>query len=99
MHSLAVRFLLVPGLGLDERSSAGLRERVVASVALLGPTTEPRLRSVAGTRDRLCPHDRSARLAVTAPRGRLVESPGAARMTPQTHRDHVAPILLAVAPG
>jgi hypothetical protein len=89
MHSPAVRFVLVPGLGLDGRSSAGLRERVPASVVLLGPTTEPRL----------CPHDRSARLAVTAPRGRLVEIPGAARMTPQTHRDHVAPILLAVAPG
>ncbi|MCW2702567.1 MAG: alpha/beta hydrolase fold protein [Blastococcus sp.] len=159
MHSPAVRFVLVTGLGLDERSSAGLRERVAASVVLLGPTTEPRLRSVAGlakqwlrtavhepvsavplilarwwrtgprtmaalwrsaspdrierrlgdvhvpvtvvrgTRDRSCPHDWSARLAVTAPRGRLVEIPGAAHMTPQTHRDHVAPILLAVAPG
>jgi pimeloyl-ACP methyl ester carboxylesterase len=208
MRPPSVRFVLVPGLGLDERSSAGLRERVAATVVplpgmgrggpvpslevlaaslitglgagpvvlvghsqscqvvavasrdprvvavvLLGPTTDPRLRSVAGlvrqwlrtavhepvsavplvlaqwrrtgpramaalwriaapdridgrlrdvrvpvtvvrgTRDRLCPHDWAAHLAATAPRGRLVEIPGAAHLTPQTHPDEVAAIL------
>jgi pimeloyl-ACP methyl ester carboxylesterase len=201
--------LLVPGLGLDERSSARLRARLpatvvrlpgmglpgpvptlevlaarllaevgegsvllvghsqscqvvavaardprVAAVVLLGPTTDPRLRSVRGlvgrwlatawaepwrrvpvvvaqwartgpramtalwrvaapdridarlrdvavpvvvvrgTRDRLCPHDWAARVAGAAPScGRLVELPGAAHMTVQTHPDDVAAIL------
>jgi pimeloyl-ACP methyl ester carboxylesterase len=35
MRSSSVRFVLVPGLGLDGRSSAGLRARVPASVVLL----------------------------------------------------------------
>jgi pimeloyl-ACP methyl ester carboxylesterase len=203
-----VRVILVPGLGLDERSSARLRARVPATVVrlpgmglpgpvpgleelagrlldrvgegpvvlvghsqscqvvavaardprvlaavLLGPTTDPRLRTatglvgrwlatawaeprwqvplvvaqwvrtgpramtalwrvaapdgidvrlrdvpvpvvvVRGTRDRLCPHDWAARVTGAAPRGRLIELPGAAHMTVQTHPDDVAAIL------
>jgi pimeloyl-ACP methyl ester carboxylesterase len=206
-----VRVVLVPGLGLDERSSARVCERLpatvvrlpgmgmprpvpslleladrllaelgegpvvlaghsqscqvvavaardprVVAVVLLGPTTDPRLRSapglvgrwlatawaeprwqvplvlaqwartgpramaalwrvaapdcidgrlrdvrapvvvVRGTRDRLCPHDWAVRLAAAAPRGRLVELPGAAHMTVQTHPDDVAAILAAL---
>jgi pimeloyl-ACP methyl ester carboxylesterase len=204
------RLVLVPGLGLDERSSSQVRARVPATVVrlpgmglpgpvpsvdalacllrdalgegpvvlaghsqscqvvaaaagdprvvgivLLGPTTDPRLRSparlalrwlrtaarepwrqvplilaqwwstgpramaalwrsaapdridrrltglgipvtvVRGTRDRLCPHDWAATVAA-APQGRLVELPGAAHMTPQTHPDEIAAVLRAV---
>ncbi len=211
MPAPAVRVVLVPGLGLDHRSSARVRDRVaatvvhlpgmglpgpvpplevladrllaglgegpvvlaghsqscqvvvvaacdprVAAVVLFGPTTDPRLRSAAGlvrrwlatawaepwwqvplvlaqwahtgpramaalwrvaapdridrrlrdvraqvvvvrgTRDRLCPRDWAARLAGAAPRGRLVELPGAAHMTVQTHPDDVAAILREV---
>jgi pimeloyl-ACP methyl ester carboxylesterase len=207
--------VLVPGLGLDERSSARLRRIVparvvalpgmglpgpvpaldeladrlrdalgegrvvlvghsqscqvvvaaaqrdprVAGLVLLGPTTDPRLRSVPGlagrwlrtfwhepwrrvpamvaqwltigpramrglwtsaepdhiearlpdlrvpvvvvrgTRDRLCPHDWAAGLAAVAPRGVLIEIPGAAHMTPQTHPDDVAVVLCALVEG
>ena len=48
---------------------------------------------VRGTRDRLCPADWAARLVAAAPRGRLVELPGAAHMIVQTHPDDVAEIL------
>ncbi len=48
---------------------------------------------VRGTRDSLCRHDWAARLAAVAPTGRLVEIPGAAHMTPQTHPADVAEIL------
>ena len=48
---------------------------------------------VRGTEDALCPHDWAACLAAVAPQGRLVELPGAAHMTPQTHPDAVATIL------
>lgn len=51
---------------------------------------------VRGTRDALCPHDWAAGLAAAAPAGRLVEIPGAAHMTPQTHPDEVAAILREV---
>jgi pimeloyl-ACP methyl ester carboxylesterase len=212
MPTPAADVVLVPGLGLDERSSARLRARLPATVVLLpgmgrtepvpsldaladrllaalgagpvvlvghsqscqvvvvaardprvsalvllGPTTDPRLRSVLGlarqwvrtalaepfrqvplvaaqwwrtgpramaalwritapdrtdervrnvhvpvvvhrgTRDRLCPHDWAARLAAAAPRGRLVELPGAAHLTVQTHPDEVAALLREVA--
>jgi pimeloyl-ACP methyl ester carboxylesterase len=206
-----LRFVLVPGLGLDERSSRAVRDRVAATVVrlpgmglaapvppldaladrllaelgegpvvlvghsqscqvvavaaardprvvgavLLGPTTDPRVRSarglarhwlrtafaepwwqvplvlaqwwhtgpramaalwrvaapddtdrrlrgvdvpvvvVRGTRDDLCGHDWAARLAAAAPQGRLVEIPGSAHMTPQTHPDAVAELLRA----
>ena len=208
MRGSSVRVVWVPGLGLDERSSARVRGRLpatvvrlpgmglpgpvpspevladrlldelgegpvllaghsqscqvvvaaardprVVAVVLFGPTTDPRLRSlrglvgrwlatawaepwaqvplvlaqwwrtgpramaalwrsaapdrtdrrlpsvqvpvtvVRGTRDRLCPHDWAARLAGAAPRGRLVELPGAAHMTPHTHPGDVAGIL------
>jgi pimeloyl-ACP methyl ester carboxylesterase len=208
MHPVPVRHVLVPGLGLDGRSSARLRGIVpaevvllpgmglggsvppvdalaarllaglgegpvvltghsqscqvvavaaldprVVAVVLLGATTDPRLRSaiglvrqwlrtavhepirsvptvlaqwwrtgprsmlalwrsaasdpierrlagvqvpvivVRGTRDRLCPHDWAARVAEAAPKGRLVELPGAAHMTPQTHPAEVAAVL------
>jgi pimeloyl-ACP methyl ester carboxylesterase len=203
--------VLVPGLGLDARSSARLRDRRpgdvvllpgmgltepvpavgvlagrlraelgpgpvvlvghsqscqvvaaaavdprVAQVVLLGPTTDPRLRSpavlvgrwlltalaerwwqlplvvaqwwhtgpramralwraaapdridrrlervtvpvtvVRGTRDRLCPPDWAVRVCAAAPRGRLVEIPGASHMTVQTHPDAVAALLREV---
>ena len=214
MPADSVRVVLVPGLGLDERSSARVRERLpatvvrlpgmglpgpvprletlaerllaglgegpvvlvghsqscqvvavaavdprVIAVVLLGPTTDPRLRSatgllgrwlatawaerwwqaplvgaqwartgpramaalwrvaapdrsdrrlrdvrapvvvVRGTRDRLCPHDWAVRLAEAAPRGRLVELPGAAHMTVQTHPDDVARLVREAAAG
>jgi pimeloyl-ACP methyl ester carboxylesterase len=136
-------------------AAAASRDPRVVAVVLLGPTTDPRLRSVAGlagrwlgtaggeplwqvprvlrqwwttgpramaalwrwaapdpidrrlcqvtvpvtivrgTRDRLCPHDWAVRLAAAAPRGRLVELPHAAHMTPQTHPDEVATLLRA----
>ena len=129
------------------------RDARVAGVVLLGPTTDPRLRSVRGlvvswvrtalrepwwqvplvlaqwwstgpramvalwrvaapddigrrlrdvgvpvtvvrgTRDRLCRSDWAAHLAASAPGGRLVELPGAAHMTPQTHPAAVAALL------
>ncbi len=50
---------------------------------------------VRGTRDRLCPHDWAADLAAAAPRGRLIEVPGAAHMTVQTHPDEVSDVLRA----
>jgi pimeloyl-ACP methyl ester carboxylesterase len=135
---------------------AAARDPRVAAVVLLGPTTDPRLRSVVGlarrwlrtaaaeplrqvpltvaqwwstgpramtalwrtaapdrtdlrvrgvgvpvvvvrgTRDRLCPHDWAARLAAAAPRGRLVELPGAAHMTVQTRPDEVVGLLREV---
>jgi pimeloyl-ACP methyl ester carboxylesterase len=48
---------------------------------------------VRGTLDRLCPHDWAARLTSAAPEGRLVEIPGAAHMTVQTHPDAVAAVV------
>jgi pimeloyl-ACP methyl ester carboxylesterase len=214
MPPAPARVVLVPGLGLDERSSAGLRDRLpagvvhlpgmglpgpvpplealadrllaglgegpvvlvghsqscqvvavaardprVVAVVLLGPTTDPRLRSVRGlggrwlatawaekwwqvplvlaqwgrtgpramaalwrvaapdriderlrdvgapvvvvrgTRDRLCPRDWAVRVAGAAPRGRLVEVPGAAHMTVQTHPDDVARVVRQAAAG
>lgn len=51
---------------------------------------------VRGTRDRLCRHDWADRLAATAPRGRLVEIPGAAHMTPQTHPEAIAEVVRSV---
>jgi pimeloyl-ACP methyl ester carboxylesterase len=48
---------------------------------------------VRGERDALCPHDWAAHLVRCAPRGRLVELPGAAHMTPQTHPDDVAELV------
>ena len=48
---------------------------------------------VRGERDALCPHDWAAHLARCAPRGRLVELPGAAHMTPQTHPAAVAELV------
>jgi pimeloyl-ACP methyl ester carboxylesterase len=211
---LSTRLVLVPGLGLDQRSSAALRSRVdadvvvlpgmglrgpvppldelaarlraqlgpgpvvlvghsqgcqvvaaaaadprVAAVVLLGPTTDPRLRSarglvlrwlatawaepwaqaplvlaqwlttgpramralwrraapepiaarlrdvavpvtvVHGSRDRLCSRPFAAALAGAAPRGRLLELPGAAHMTVQTHPREMAELLSAVRDG
>ena len=214
MSSAPVRFAVVPGLGLDERSWSGVLDRLPASVpatvlplpgmgrrkpvpaletlaeevrsrlgegpvvlvghsqgcqvavtvaecdprvvavVLLGPTTDPRLRRlpglvgawvrtavrepwgqvprilaqwlrtgprgmralwrraspdrielrlarvgvpvtvVRGSRDALCPADWASELGAAAPRGRLVEIPGAAHMTPQTHPAEVATVLL-----
>ena len=209
------RIVLVPGLGLDARSSARLRRRLAADVVLLpgmgrrglvpgldeladrlraalgpgpvvlvghsqscqvvtaaaerddrvvglvllGPTTDPRLRSVRGlagrwlatalreppwqyplvlaqwlrtgpramvalwraaapdpldgrlprvrvpvtvvrgTRDALCPGDWARRLVAAAPGARLVELPGAAHMTVQTHPDEVAALVSGLLGG
>ncbi|MGY1841045.1 MULTISPECIES: alpha/beta fold hydrolase [unclassified Modestobacter] len=46
-----------------------------------------------GSHDALCPHDWAQVLAGAAPRGRLVELPGAAHMTLQTHPGEVAAVL------
>jgi pimeloyl-ACP methyl ester carboxylesterase len=48
---------------------------------------------VRGSRDALCPHDWAAHLAGRAPRGRLVELPGAAHMTPQTRPAELARLV------
>ncbi len=63
---------------------------------------DERLRAVAvpvtvvrGTRDRLCGAGWAAAVAAAAPSGRLVEVPGAAHMTVQTHPDDVAAVLRA----
>jgi pimeloyl-ACP methyl ester carboxylesterase len=67
---------------------------------LAGDPVDERLREVAvpvvvvrGRRDALCPHDWAAHLADCAPRGRLVELPRAAHMTPQTHPADVAAVV------
>jgi pimeloyl-ACP methyl ester carboxylesterase len=52
-----------------DRTDRGLRDVCVPVVV------------VRRTGDRLCPHDWAVRLAEAAPRGRLVELPGAAHMT------------------
>ncbi|WP_299960590.1 alpha/beta fold hydrolase [uncultured Modestobacter sp.] len=49
---------------------------------------------VRGTRDALCGHDWAAHLSACAPRGRLVELPGAAHMLPITRPDAVAGLAL-----
>ena len=48
---------------------------------------------VRGTDDALCPRDWARHLADRAPQGRLVELPGAAHMTVQTHPDQVVALL------
>jgi pimeloyl-ACP methyl ester carboxylesterase len=48
---------------------------------------------VRGTRDRLCDSAWARRLAAAAPHGRLVELPGAAHMTVQTHPREVADVI------
>ncbi len=48
---------------------------------------------VRGTRDRLCPPDWAVQVCAAAPRGRLVEIPGAAHMTVHTHPDAVARVV------
>ena len=53
---------------------------------------------VRGSRDRLCPGDWAARLAAVAPRGRLVELPGAAHMTVQSRPWEVARLLRELLP-
>ncbi len=50
---------------------------------------------VRGTRDRLCRREWAAAVAAAAPSGRLVEVPGAAHVTVQTHPDDVAAVLRA----
>jgi pimeloyl-ACP methyl ester carboxylesterase len=71
-----------------------------------GDRIDARLRRVAvpvvvvrGSRDALCPHDWAASVARCAPRGRLVELPKAAHMTPQTHPDDVAALISDLAHG
>ncbi|HYH25129.1 MAG TPA: alpha/beta hydrolase [Blastococcus sp.] len=48
---------------------------------------------VRGSRDALCPADWAAQVAAAAPCGRLVELPGAAHMTVQTHPTAIADVL------
>jgi pimeloyl-ACP methyl ester carboxylesterase len=52
---------------------------------------------VRGTRDALCPRDWARHLTAASPLGRLVEIPGAAHMTVQSHPDPVAAIIRAAA--
>lgn len=54
---------------------------------------------VRGTRDALCPGDWARTLVRAAPQGRLVELPGAAHMTVQTHPDEIAALLRVAATG
>ncbi|MGY1815058.1 alpha/beta fold hydrolase [Blastococcus sp. SYSU D00820] len=54
---------------------------------------------VRGTRDRLCDAGWAAAVAAAAPRGRLVQVPGAVHMTVQTHPGAVAGVLREVAAG
>ena len=49
---------------------------------------------VRGTRDALCSAAWARSLVAAAPRGRLVELPGAAHMTPQTHPAEIAALLV-----
>nr|WP_240619389.1 alpha/beta hydrolase [Blastococcus sp. TF02-8] len=48
---------------------------------------------VRGSRDALCPADWARQVAGAAPRGELVELPGAAHMTPQTHPAAIAHVV------
>jgi pimeloyl-ACP methyl ester carboxylesterase len=50
---------------------------------------------VRGTRDRLCSGGWARTVAAAAPSGRVVEVPGAAHMSVQTHPDDVAAVLRA----
>lgn len=54
---------------------------------------------VRGTRDRLSSRGWCRALAAAAPRGRLVEIPGAAHMTVHTHPDAVAAVVRAALDG
>jgi pimeloyl-ACP methyl ester carboxylesterase len=54
---------------------------------------------VRGTRDALCPRDWAEHLAACAPRGRLVELPRAAHMTPQTRPSDVACLVTDLVVG
>ena len=54
---------------------------------------------VRGSRDALCSAAFARALVAAAPRGRLVELPGAAHMTPQTHPADIAALLLDAAPS
>jgi len=54
---------------------------------------------VRGTLDRLCSHDFAAGLVAVAPRGVLVEIPGAAHVIPQSHPDEVAAVLSSLVAG
>lgn len=66
-------------------SSDAIEERLAAVAA---PVVVVR-----GDRDALCPADWAARVAGAAPRGRLVELPGAAHMVVQTHPAQLAAVL------
>jgi pimeloyl-ACP methyl ester carboxylesterase len=92
-----VRLVLAQWWRTGPRAMAGLW-RVAAP-----DDTDERLRDVGvpvvvvrGTRDSLCGPAWAARLAEAAPEGRLVELPGAAHMTPQTHPAAVADLLRAL---
>jgi pimeloyl-ACP methyl ester carboxylesterase len=50
---------------------------------------------VRGTRDALCPADWARALVAAAPAAELVELPGAAHMTVQTHPAEVAAVVRA----
>jgi pimeloyl-ACP methyl ester carboxylesterase len=89
-----VPLVLTQWLGVGPRAMAGLwraaaPDRIDVRLAAVGV---PAL-VVRGTRDALCPHDWAAALARCAPRGRLVELPGAAHMTVQTHPSAVARLV------
>jgi pimeloyl-ACP methyl ester carboxylesterase len=72
------RGVLVPGLGLDARSSSRLRALLPADVVLLPGMGLRRL---------------GPALVAAAPVAELVELPGAAHLTVQTHPAEVAEVL------
>lgn len=73
--------------GLWRRAAPDRTELRLPAVAV--PVTVVR-----GTRDALCSAAWARTLVAAAPPGRLVELPGAAHMTPQTHPAEVAALLL-----
>jgi pimeloyl-ACP methyl ester carboxylesterase len=95
-----VPLVLAQWLTVGPRGMAGLWRRTAAD------RIDERLRRVGvpvlvvrGSADGLCPADWAQQVAGSAPRGRLVELPGAAHMTVQTHPDDVATLIADLARG
>src|SRR4051812_5107198 len=101
-RAMAALWRRLPGGPGDPRLRGGPGPGGVAALGrrLAGAPVAQRLRGVAvpvvvvrGRRDALCPHDGAVPLAGCAPRGRLVELPRAAHMTPQTRPADVAAVV------
>jgi pimeloyl-ACP methyl ester carboxylesterase len=86
--------ILAQWLHTGPRAMRGLWRRAAPDhIELRLPAVAVPVTVVRGTGDALCPADWASSLAAAAPRGRLVEIPGAAHMTPQTHPTEVAALL------